>query len=398
MIVRDEEEYLEDCLLSARSFVDQIVVCDTGSRDRTPEISSRYADRVVESDPAFDFSVARNRTLALAEGEWILLLDADERLLPHQVEPLERTLASADDATTAFFLLRVNFLASGGFVCDYALRLVRNVDGLGYRGAIAESLLPAIDEAGGTVARAPFTVNHFGHWRPQSVRRAKGERYVALLTRKRAEHPEDAVLEGKLALTLKTVGRLEEAFAHTHHALGMRPDLSMTHAHHAHMLRALDMPAEALDEYLIAAELGSKEPPRLNTEPSNHNLVGVMQLTLGLLDEAQQTLEEAYRETPWLTHILVNQGLVAQARGDHDEAATLFRRVGEANPGFMQTTWRGRLEPDPFQHLDSDTIMRFAGLPYHLAFCERQAREAGRARPPTERRAGPHASGVARSA
>jgi len=78
MIVRDEARSLERCLESARAWVDEIVVVDTGSRDATPEIARRLGARVESFAWCEDFSAARNAALALAQAPWRLVLDADE--------------------------------------------------------------------------------------------------------------------------------------------------------------------------------------------------------------------------------------------------------------------------------------------------------------------------------
>src|SRR5262245_1489579 len=80
MIVRDEEAYLDDCLKSIVDEVDEIVIVDTGSRDRTCDIARRYGARLFDLPWTGDFAAARNHALDRASGDWILYIDADERL------------------------------------------------------------------------------------------------------------------------------------------------------------------------------------------------------------------------------------------------------------------------------------------------------------------------------
>src|SRR5215469_8478565 len=81
MIVRNEERFLADALESVRGVVDEINIVDTGSTDSTVEIATRYGANVVHRTWCNDFSWARNEALAMATRRWILVLDADERLL-----------------------------------------------------------------------------------------------------------------------------------------------------------------------------------------------------------------------------------------------------------------------------------------------------------------------------
>ena len=82
MIARDEEATIGMAMKSAMALVDEIIVVDTGSHDNTRIIAEGYGARVVELRWQDDFAAARNAGLAEATGEWILVLDADERLQP----------------------------------------------------------------------------------------------------------------------------------------------------------------------------------------------------------------------------------------------------------------------------------------------------------------------------
>jgi tetratricopeptide (TPR) repeat protein len=96
MIVRDEATRLADCLASVAGFVDEMVVVDTGSRDATVAIATRLGARVEHLPWPGDFAPARNHALELVSGDWVLVLDADERLRPEVRQPLQRLMADPD--------------------------------------------------------------------------------------------------------------------------------------------------------------------------------------------------------------------------------------------------------------------------------------------------------------
>ena len=102
LIVRDEEQHLPACLESLVGVVDEIVVVDTGSRDRSVEIANDFGARVFEFLWCDDFSAARNHGLDRARGRWILYIDADERLAPVERAVLEQLLD--DDGVVAYRL------------------------------------------------------------------------------------------------------------------------------------------------------------------------------------------------------------------------------------------------------------------------------------------------------
>jgi hypothetical protein len=80
MIVKDGQGTLYRCLESVGLVADEIIVCDTGSADRSREIAREYTDRVLSIPWEDDFGAARNRSIAEAKCDWILWLDADEYL------------------------------------------------------------------------------------------------------------------------------------------------------------------------------------------------------------------------------------------------------------------------------------------------------------------------------
>ena len=82
MIVRDEEAFLPNCLQSIHATVDEIVVVDTGSRDATKAVARRFGARVFDFAWRDDFAARRNHAIDQATGDWILYIDADERLRP----------------------------------------------------------------------------------------------------------------------------------------------------------------------------------------------------------------------------------------------------------------------------------------------------------------------------
>ena len=77
MIVRDEEQHLPACLESIHNFVDEIVVVDTGSQDRSKDIARNYGARLFDFAWRDDFAAARNVALEQSRGAWILYIDAD---------------------------------------------------------------------------------------------------------------------------------------------------------------------------------------------------------------------------------------------------------------------------------------------------------------------------------
>ena len=99
MIVKMKEAVLARCLDSVRGAVDEIVIVDTGSTDRTKEIARGYTDKVFDFEWVDDFSAARNYAYAQATMDYQMWLDADDVLPPAEREKLLRLKQTLPDDT-----------------------------------------------------------------------------------------------------------------------------------------------------------------------------------------------------------------------------------------------------------------------------------------------------------
>lgn len=82
IITRNEEQMLAGCIKSVKPIASEIIVVDSGSTDKTLSIAKRHQAKVIQILPSSDYSTSRNQGLKKAQGDWILYVDADERLTP----------------------------------------------------------------------------------------------------------------------------------------------------------------------------------------------------------------------------------------------------------------------------------------------------------------------------
>jgi glycosyltransferase involved in cell wall biosynthesis len=102
LITLDEERNLAACLESL-AWVDEIVLVDGGSQDRTVEIARRYTERVFVH--RFDsYAAQRNRALDRSTGEWICSIDADERVPAELAREIRRRAGDADANLSGFWV------------------------------------------------------------------------------------------------------------------------------------------------------------------------------------------------------------------------------------------------------------------------------------------------------
>lgn len=89
MIVKNEEDTLARCLISVRDVVDEIIIVDTGSTDKTKEIAGLFTDKIYDFEWVNDFSVARNFSFSKATKDYIFWMDADDVLLDEDKRKFE---------------------------------------------------------------------------------------------------------------------------------------------------------------------------------------------------------------------------------------------------------------------------------------------------------------------
>jgi len=185
-------------------------VVDTGSVDRTRDIAVDFGATLARRPWDNDFAAARNAGLALATGEWILYVDADERFA------VEGDLRAALDDPAALAGL-VRFRASQGFTPYLEYRLFRNRPDVRFRGAMHETILPDLERVmaheGLRAVPVPASIEHFGY---EGDLTAKHHRNLPLLEQAVLDDPGRPYLWfhlGAVRLALGDAGAADDAWS-----------------------------------------------------------------------------------------------------------------------------------------------------------------------------------------
>lgn len=209
MIVRNEERFLPGCLASLGQEVDEIVIVDTGSDDRSRDIACAMGAIVIDHPWRDDFSEARNVALDCASGDWILYIDADECLAVPEPGALRRAVALPDAVAG-----RVRFRPRVAYTPYHEIRLFRRDDRIRFRGRIHETVHPDIGRVarsdGLRLADMAIGIDHFGYEGDLSRKHARN---LPLLQAAVGDDPGRVFLWADLAKSLAATGRLEEAEA-----------------------------------------------------------------------------------------------------------------------------------------------------------------------------------------
>lgn len=212
MIVRDEAENVGQCLDCVRDIVEEMVIVDTGSTDGTPEVAGRRGARVFSFPWCDDFSAARNESLRRAAGDYVLWLDADDRLDEENraaLKALKGSLPPGRDAAFTFTLSN----RRGGREMDRCrqMRLFPRLEGVAFEGRVHEQVTYSLRRLGVRTVEAGVRVDHLGYPDPEGLRR-KAERNVRLMRMEARERPENWANRFHLACALALLGDLEGAY------------------------------------------------------------------------------------------------------------------------------------------------------------------------------------------
>lgn len=141
IISKNEEDFLVDCLESVK-WADEIVFLDGGSTDKSVEIAKSYKARVVKQKSK-DFAGWRNEGMAVTKGDWVLYIDADERITPLLRKEIEDLFNGDNQSFSVYAIPRRNFLLGkelhyGGWYPDYVERLFLKEKLKGWEGELHE--------------------------------------------------------------------------------------------------------------------------------------------------------------------------------------------------------------------------------------------------------------------
>lgn len=180
MIVKNEEKFLRDCLLSIKEVADEIVLVDTGSTDNTIKIAEEYGAKIFNFPWVNDFSAARNFALEKSTGDWILYLDADESLDHHSITEVKKIIENK--ALLACYC-KVECYDSEESR-DYSIRYPRlfaNSQEIKFTGNVHEEIEPSFIKNKYLLINSNILIHHSGYNISKEEKNKKVNRNLSLL-------------------------------------------------------------------------------------------------------------------------------------------------------------------------------------------------------------------------
>ncbi len=335
MIARDEARCIERCLVSARAWVDEMWVLDTGSSDATAQIAARCGAQVAHFAWVDDFSAARNAALALTEADWCLVLDADEWVV--RGGEAVAALRTRNPDFIGQISVASSFDAAHGGLGEAPSWLPRVLPrGVRYEGRVHEqpqSTLPR--------QRLPLLVGHDGYLAAQMAH--KQGRNQTLLRLALAARPDDAYLHYQLGKDFEVRQDFEAAAPHYLEALA-RVDARATWRHDL-VLRTL-FTLKKLGRFEDAMSLAAEEMPCWSESPDFHFTLGDLLLDWAASAPACAAELLPMIESTWLRAVEIGErpGLHDTVRGRGSFLAAHNLAVFHASLGHTEQAaqWRAR--------------------------------------------------------
>ncbi|WAM30840.1 TPR domain-containing glycosyltransferase [Caldicellulosiruptor naganoensis] len=212
MMVKDEEKNLKRCLESLKPILKgdevELIVVDTGSKDRTVEIAKQYTNNIFYKPWNYNFSEMRNYTISLAKGEWIFILDADEELEDAKIILKEIEMAEKEGANAINIAVKnlVEENNKQNFVFGFSPRLFRN-GFIKYEGAVHNQPIFRTP-----IYNSKIVIYHYGYiMNDTKLMEYKYKRTVSLLKKELEKDPLNIYYRYQLGVSYSMYGKIREA-------------------------------------------------------------------------------------------------------------------------------------------------------------------------------------------
>lgn len=339
IIVKNEEIALPQCLNSVKNVVEEIVLLDTGSSDRTVEIARRFDAKVYHFAWGNDFSAARNEALKYVSSEWVLVLDADEILVPEVIPDLQQAINS--DRFLVFNLLRQEV---GAAQSPYSLvsRLFRRHPDIyfsrPYHAMVDDSVTQILRREPhwkiGSLERV--AILHDGYQQQQITQKNKFAQAEKIMSGFLASHPQDPYVCSKLGALYVQMGKIELGIELLERGLkSAAKNAEILYELYYHLGIAYSRKQQidrAIASYQAAIQLSVSSLLKLGA----YNNLGNLWRITGDLQQAKSVYQTALQIDPNFAVGYYNLGIILKAMGQFAEAIAAYQTAIKLNSDYTQ--------------------------------------------------------------
>jgi len=346
MIVKDEEAFLEQCISSVKEIIDEIVVVDTGSKDKTVEVAKGLGAKVFHRAWDDDFSSARNFSLSKATGDWIFILDADETIAKKDLKKLKELTRTKE--YVAYLFIQRNYMSDSkvmkwisskgdayeeskgiaGWLPASIVRLFRRDRRILFKGKVHETVAHSIKSFNGRAARTDIPIHHFGKLGSKEILRKKGGLYLKLGKKKIDDsRGKDAKSYYELSVQYQELGEFEKAEEVMKKAIELDPKWVQAYVNLGGNYLQRGMLQEAFDILNKAYKID-------RAYPDTYNNLGIYFAKKGRYRESIIMLKKAIGLNPRYASAYKNLGVTYDKVGMHKSARQALEKAVELNPEY----------------------------------------------------------------
>mgnify|MGYP000956448123 CR=1 FL=1 len=348
MIVKNEEKYLLQCLKSVRDVVDEIIVVDTGSTDKTKAIAEIFGAKLYDFPWTGDFSAARNYSLKQATGRWILILDADEVVSPQDHPKIKAIICGNSSTACAYSIATRNYQsmvgtlgwvknsgeypeeAGTGWINSEKVRLFQRNNKVFFVYPVHELLEYSLKKEGIPVCSGNIIIHHYGMMDDEK-KRQKGIDYYLLGKMKHENNPTNMKYTFELARQAYLLEKNEETVDLLNKLLSLG-NMSLNPSCYVDicpltngaplleiytMLAASYLKLYRFDDALKSVRIAIKYNKNI---PAVVFLFAHCEIIAGSPDNALRELQKAFRISPNYPPILVMMAIAFYLKGHRDKA------------------------------------------------------------------------------
>jgi len=339
MIVKNEESTLSKCLSSAKKFVHEIVILDTGSTDKTVSIAQGFGAKVHHFAWCNDFSAARNEALKYVTGDWVLVLDADETLAPEIIPQLREAIQREE-----YLLINLVRDEIGAVQSPYSMvsRLFRNHPDIHFSrpyhalvdDSVSEILLKEPHWQIGYIQG--IAILHSGYQQSEINKKDKLARAKAAMEEFFATHPDDAYVCSKLGALYMDLGKIPQSIELLSKGVTLAEEnyeiLYELYYHLGIAYTHLRNSYQAIAHYKAAIKLPIYPLLKLGA----YNNLGNLLKDIGNLNDAKIAYETSLKIDPAFVTGYYNLGMTFKAMGLLKEAINCYTKAINLNPKYAQ--------------------------------------------------------------
>ncbi len=360
MIVKNEENNIKNCLNSIKDFSDEIIIVDTGSRDKTKDIARKFNSKIFDYQWENDFGKARNFSISKSTKDWIVIIDADEIIDKNDVPKIKEivndwsvegysffTKNYTNDTKIAGFQSNSDDNQFLGWFPSIKVRLFQNKQHVKFQGIIHELVEESIQ---GLKKTTDIFVHHFGE---EDKDIEKKKHYLELGKRKAKESDTSkAFLE--LAIQYKTIGKLDESLETLNKVIEKDSNNVIAYYEKGTIYNQKKEFEKAIESFIKSINLNTKNPDAnfglgmcyfhkqefdkaiesfeeaLLLDPNNiiiYNNLGAIYERTDRLDKAIEILNQGLQITKNHPSTFLNLGIALEKRGRIREAIDAYEQA-----------------------------------------------------------------------